>query len=486
MKSIIICLFLVMISGSCFANINDGLVLYYPFNGNANDESNIGVNGTVNNAILTTDRFGNVNSAYSFDGTNSYIFISKPIPSTLATTNAISLVAWINPTEYPDSSTMGLIVGSQCDSCRGAGAAIHLEGREGVAGGVPGGIHFQIGLEGKTWTTTGHTIPGQNNEGSTDVVVPLNQWTQIVATWQSGDIKKVYFNGSLVTNWALVHTGKIKYDNDTELSIGRQYDMDRYFSGSIDDVRIYNRVLSDSEIQELYNEKIEEIEDKHLGIVGDINNDGKIDLLEVVHALQVTSGIKPLSIGPYALTWKGYWKANSFYKIYDAVHFDGSSYICIVDHTSELTKPNDINANYWEILAKKGEDGRGQDGQDGQDGESAISIHHEWNGTSIRFQKTDGSWGYWVDLKGNAGEQGAVGPQGPQGATGPQGLTGPPVSTSAVCVNGEVNAGICSTYYKHCSCSSRQISKVTGPCEVTSDTGSCSISYCGTCCVCGY
>jgi hypothetical protein len=227
-----------------------------------------------------------------------------------------------------------------------------------------------------------------------------------------------------------------------------------------------------------------------LGIVGDINNDGKIDLLETIYSLQVTAGIKPLAIGPYAMTWKGDWKTNDLYKIYDAVNFDGSSYICIVDHTSETAKPENINTNYWEILAKKGEDGQdgqdGQVGQDGQDGESAISIHHEWNGTSIRFQKTDGSWGDWVDLKGNAGEQGAVGSQGPQGATGPQGLTGPPVTTSAVCVNGEVNAGICSTYYKHCSCSSRQISKVTGPCEVTSDTGSCSISYCGTCCVCGY
>ena len=44
---------------------------YYPFNGNANDESGNGNNGTVNGATLTTDRFGNVDEAYSFD--NSYI-----------------------------------------------------------------------------------------------------------------------------------------------------------------------------------------------------------------------------------------------------------------------------------------------------------------------------------------------------------------------------------------------------------------------------
>ena len=50
------------------ANLQQGLVAYYPFNGNANDESGNGNNGTVNGATLTEDRFGNANGAYSFDG----------------------------------------------------------------------------------------------------------------------------------------------------------------------------------------------------------------------------------------------------------------------------------------------------------------------------------------------------------------------------------------------------------------------------------
>ena len=51
----------------------NGLVGYWPFNGNANDESGNGNNGTVNGATLTTDRFGNVGEAYSFDGISNYI-----------------------------------------------------------------------------------------------------------------------------------------------------------------------------------------------------------------------------------------------------------------------------------------------------------------------------------------------------------------------------------------------------------------------------
>jgi len=62
-----------MIGGlsSVFAQINldSGLVAHYPFNGNANDESG-------NGATLTTDRFGNANKAYSFDGVKN-IFLRK-------------------------------------------------------------------------------------------------------------------------------------------------------------------------------------------------------------------------------------------------------------------------------------------------------------------------------------------------------------------------------------------------------------------------
>ena len=49
------------------------MVTYYPFNGNASDESGNGNDGTVIGATLTADRFGRANSAYSFDGINDYI-----------------------------------------------------------------------------------------------------------------------------------------------------------------------------------------------------------------------------------------------------------------------------------------------------------------------------------------------------------------------------------------------------------------------------
>ncbi|MBF0111389.1 MAG: hypothetical protein HQK74_01480, partial [Desulfamplus sp.] len=59
------------------ADLNDGLVAYYPFNGNANDESGKGHHGTVTGATLTADRNGKANSAYSFDGVDDVIKTSS-------------------------------------------------------------------------------------------------------------------------------------------------------------------------------------------------------------------------------------------------------------------------------------------------------------------------------------------------------------------------------------------------------------------------
>jgi hypothetical protein len=70
----------------------NGLVAWYPFNGNANDESGNGNNGTVNGATLTTDRFGNVGKAYGFDGIDDYINCGN---SSAFNQNNISVSVWV-------------------------------------------------------------------------------------------------------------------------------------------------------------------------------------------------------------------------------------------------------------------------------------------------------------------------------------------------------------------------------------------------------
>ena len=56
---------------------SNGLVGWWPFNGNANDESGNGNNGTVNGATLTTDRFNSLNAAYHLDGNGDNIYVAN-------------------------------------------------------------------------------------------------------------------------------------------------------------------------------------------------------------------------------------------------------------------------------------------------------------------------------------------------------------------------------------------------------------------------
>ena len=94
--SIIGCFSLFLINSYAQGN---GPVAHYPFNGNANDESGNGNDGTVNGATLTTDRFGNENSAYSFDGIDDYIQIAHH--DDLNGPSEITLYAWIKTNTHP-------------------------------------------------------------------------------------------------------------------------------------------------------------------------------------------------------------------------------------------------------------------------------------------------------------------------------------------------------------------------------------------------
>ena len=85
-KSIIVALLLA--ASSAFAQVpsyvpTNGLVGWWPFNGNANDESGNGNNGTVNGANLTTDRYGISNSCFDFNGVNQNIDVTNSKKSVL-------------------------------------------------------------------------------------------------------------------------------------------------------------------------------------------------------------------------------------------------------------------------------------------------------------------------------------------------------------------------------------------------------------------
>jgi len=97
MRRLMVSVFVIMVVLGA-VSAQDGLVAYYPFNGNANDESGNGNNGTVYGATLAADRFGIVNSAYSFDGVDDYIQV--PYDPSLQPTEQLTVSAFAKLSEY--------------------------------------------------------------------------------------------------------------------------------------------------------------------------------------------------------------------------------------------------------------------------------------------------------------------------------------------------------------------------------------------------
>ena len=101
MRKIVLIAFTVLISFQILAQVpsyvpTNGLVGWWPFTGNANDESGNGNNGTVNGATLTSDRFGNAGKAYSFNGTSNYVDVNNTIGN--FQTNDFTISCWIYDT----------------------------------------------------------------------------------------------------------------------------------------------------------------------------------------------------------------------------------------------------------------------------------------------------------------------------------------------------------------------------------------------------
>ena len=210
----------------------DGLVAYYPFNGNANDESANSNNGTVNGATLTTDRDGNANSAYSFDGVDDKIDI--PHHDSLNLDANFSISVWINASAW---GTLGYARVLAKQGTAGDGAGYSLKLNNNVDSAIKSA---NISIQDNSGVY--YTVRGQDN------CIDLNNYHHLVAT----------YDGSTMTLYS--DTVKVAEEipnqevglNTHPLTIG--YYPTRPYSGVIDDIRIYNRALTASEITALYNE----------------------------------------------------------------------------------------------------------------------------------------------------------------------------------------------------------------------------------------
>lgn len=212
------------------AQVTNGLVGYYPFNGNAKDESGKNHNGTVFNATLTKDRFGINKKAYSFNGVDTRIEIADNDDFHLAN---VTVSAWL----YLDTSLTTAPYQSFVSKSVGSGTfnsyVCYYDNAALAAGG-----YFSNGSVDQNITTP-YNIYGK--------------WFHYTFTYNDAtDTKQLYINGSLAATGTTTLT--LGYDN-SPLTIGCEYQSNQlmfFVNGKIDEVRIYNRVLSLSEIDSLY------------------------------------------------------------------------------------------------------------------------------------------------------------------------------------------------------------------------------------------
>ena len=230
---ILISIFVYVFNGILYSQINpldSGLVAYYPFNGNANDESGNGNNGIVNSATLTTDRFDNTNSAYEFDGIDDFITIPNS-PELVFGSNDFTIVSWIYPVAYTGKKGLNAIITKHDYD---DGSWLFRVRKHSSTGNIPK-LNFET------------DFPTHRYYGNTEVTI--NNW-HMAAVIRSGNNYSFYFDEnidgtftddeSFTTTYPIVISGQ--GDNCT----------DERFTGKIDDIRIYNRALSGLEIQQLY------------------------------------------------------------------------------------------------------------------------------------------------------------------------------------------------------------------------------------------
>ena len=233
------------VTASDASSLQFGLVAYYPFDGNANDASGNNLNLASDGVMPTTDRFGRSDAAYKFDGFNDWLHSDNiPEPSN----NAFSWVLWIRPAVIPSGAEWGQwVLNRNNANSFDFMVSPHLTLKPG------GTIMF---------TSYDNRLDGNQNwmnALSSNTKLVVDQWYHIVCTSGIDNTRRIYINGvldsSLVSSgYGQTGLGTINIGADRN-PLYRGAGWPGWFQGIIDDVRIYGRELSATEVTNLYETK---------------------------------------------------------------------------------------------------------------------------------------------------------------------------------------------------------------------------------------
>jgi hypothetical protein len=212
-------------------------VAWYPFNGNANDESGNGNNGTVNGATLTTDRNGNLNEAYHFNGSQQTILVANS--TSLSSMSEMTFSCWVNPESWFSNPTWGTLY-----------FPIVCKSNISSSGGL-----FSIFLQPNSFYAY---FDGYQTGSSTGSL--LGTWVNLTVTVSPTYYMRFFIDGQLVSE---SQSSYVAFPNNSNLDLVIGGDIPgqaEYAIGKIDNIAIYNRVLSASEIQQLYQDQTGQVQ----------------------------------------------------------------------------------------------------------------------------------------------------------------------------------------------------------------------------------
>lgn len=226
------------LSFEVWRKLTDNLIAWYPFNGNANDESGNGNNGIITGATLTTDRFGNSNKAYYFNGLSNYISTNCYGP---AGTSERTFSFWAQSSSNSNNSIVLDTGGGEAGGCFS------------VALDYPSST-FNVDINNALKTYTADKAIFDTWHLYT-VVLPK------AATPKLSDVL-MYIDGKLLSNFTYYNgtSYNINTASSRPITIGRSPGYSniysyQYFKGKLDEIGIWNRALSQDEITDLYNAK---------------------------------------------------------------------------------------------------------------------------------------------------------------------------------------------------------------------------------------
>jgi hypothetical protein len=237
--------------------LTNGLVAYYPFSGNANDQSTNANNGTPSGAVLAPDRFGQVANAYAFNGAGAYVWAPNKSYLTFPNGGDFTISVW---------AAFNTLPAGVPDAFRAMAAL------DNGPGGLPKWIFMygQLSIPGPMGYSSNYVHFGTTGSSTSGYYLACTPYTPAVGVWHNYLITKagtsytLYIDGRATlgaTNYLSdssgLHVGvpgpsSIISGMTAPLTIGWAEGPGSFHNGGLDDIRIYNRALSSNEVAQLY------------------------------------------------------------------------------------------------------------------------------------------------------------------------------------------------------------------------------------------